>query len=118
MGGLHEETLCPHEEMSTYPPEMMATVLKTVTQAEIIQVPETPEIMPRHQGIMPIVIMDTPAHGMSILQEVTVIPPTAIGMATEGVTGITQTIPVEALTEIPMRVTVSGDFEGFLGLSY
>lgn len=29
MGGLHEETPCHHEEMSTYPPEMMATVLKT-----------------------------------------------------------------------------------------
>lgn len=28
-GGLHEETPCHHEEMSTYPPEMMATVLKT-----------------------------------------------------------------------------------------
>ncbi|KAL7979546.1 hypothetical protein Chor_004704, partial [Crotalus horridus] len=31
----------------------------------------------------------------------------AIGMATEGVTGITLIIPVEALTEIPMRVTVT-----------
>ncbi|KAJ6663266.1 hypothetical protein lerEdw1_010402 [Lerista edwardsae] len=100
--GHHAGNRCHQEEMSTCLQEMMATVLKTATQVETIQAPETREIMHHRQGITRTVIMAIPVRAMSTHQEVTVIV-----MATEGVTGTTPITQAGALTEIRMRVMVT-----------
>lgn len=92
---------CLHEEMFTCPQEMMDIPLKTATQAEITQVPETHEIMHHHQETILTGIMVIPAHVMIIHQEAIVIEMAMVVIVT------IQIIQVEAPTEIHMRVMVT-----------
>lgn len=87
----------------------MDIILRTAIQAEIIKVLETTEIMLHHLEIMHTVIMVIPVHVMNINLEATVIV-----MAMVVVIETIQITPVEAPTEIPMRVMVRIQFEGLL----
>lgn len=92
---------CLLEEMFICPQEMMDILLKTATQAEIIQVLVIPEIMRHRQEIILTVIMVIPVHVMTIHQEAIVIEMAMVVIVT------IQIIQVEVPTEIPMRVMVT-----------
>lgn len=105
---LHAENRCHHEEMSTCLQEMMATALKTVTQAEIIPVPGIQGTMRHLHGTTHIVITVIPVHVMNTPRGAIVFPLTVIVTDTVvDVTETTQIIQVEDPTEIHMRVMVT-----------
>ncbi|OBS70202.1 hypothetical protein A6R68_01255, partial [Neotoma lepida] len=83
------------------PSQMMDILQKTAIQAEITQAPVTPEIMHRHQEIIPTVIIVIPVHVTTTHQEAMVIEMDMVGIVT------IQIIQVEVPTEIHMRVMVT-----------
>lgn len=101
MEALHVGNPCHLVEMFICPQEMMDILQKTAIQAEITQAPVTPEIMHRHQEIIPTAIIVIPVHVTTTHQEATVIEMDMVGTVT------IQIIQVEVPTEIPMRVMVT-----------